>query len=146
MPTTRRERVVAASPADVWSVVGDPYHLPRWWPKVERVEAVAGERFTELLRAKSGRGIRADFRVDEKRKERLIRWSQEIAGSPFERVLALSETEVTLEGDGAGRTRVAIALRQRMRGMSRLGGFLVRRAARRVLDDALDGLEGLLAG
>ncbi|MDX6641937.1 MAG: hypothetical protein QOF12_2948, partial [Solirubrobacteraceae bacterium] len=89
MPTTTRSRDIAAPLDEVWRIVGDPYHLPRWWPKVERVEAVAGERFTELLRsAKSGRGIRADFRVVEKRKERVLRFAQELAGTPFERVLS----------------------------------------------------------
>jgi uncharacterized protein YndB with AHSA1/START domain len=140
MPTTRRSRRIAAPPADVWRVVGDPYHLPRWWPKVERVEAVAGERFTELLRAKSGRTVRADFRVDEKRKERLLRFSQEVVGTPFERVLAAAETTIELTPAGDG-TEVALVAHQRMRGLSRLGGFLVRRATRRILDEALDGLE-----
>lgn len=128
----------------MWRIVGDPYHLPRWWPKVERVEAVAGERFTELLRsAKSGRGIRADFRVVEKRKERLLRFAQELAGTPFERVLSEAETEIAVAPAG-GNTTVAITLRQRLRGMSRLGGFLVRRATGKILDEALDGLEAAL--
>jgi uncharacterized protein YndB with AHSA1/START domain len=144
VPTTVRSRRLAAAPEDVWRLVGDPYHLPRWWPRVERVEAVAGERFTELLRStKSGRAIRADFRVLEKRKERLLRFAQELAGSPFERVLKEAETEIAIAPD-AGGTTVAITLRQRLRGLSRLGGFLVRRATARILDEALDGLEGAL--
>jgi len=122
-------------------MVGDPYHLPRWWPRVERVEAVAGERFTELLRAsKSGRAIRADFRVIERRKEQLLRFEQELTNTPFERVLSSAETQIAIEPSGSG-TRVAITLRQKLRGLSRLGGFLVRRATRRILDEALDGLE-----
>jgi len=140
MPTTRRTRRLSAAPDEVWRVVGDPYHLPRWWPRVERVEAVAGERFTELLRAKSGRAVRADFRVVEKRRGRLLRFEQELAGSPFERVLASAETEIAIEEAAEG-TEVAITLRQRLRGLSRLGGFLVRRATRRIIDEALDGLE-----
>ena len=40
MPTARRSRTVAAPPERVWGTVGDPYHLPRWWPRVTRVEAV----------------------------------------------------------------------------------------------------------
>jgi uncharacterized protein YndB with AHSA1/START domain len=144
MPTTTRSRDIAAPLDEVWRIVGDPYHLPRWWPKVERVEAVAGERFTELLRsAKSGRGIRADFRVVEKRKERVLRFAQELAGTPFERVLSAAETEIAVAPSGGG-TTVAITLRQRLRGMSRLGGFLVRRATRKILDEALDGLEAAL--
>jgi uncharacterized protein YndB with AHSA1/START domain len=144
MPTTVRSRQLAASPDDVWRVVGDPYHLPRWWPRVARVEAVAGGKFTEVLQgSRSGRSVRADFRVDEKRKGQLLRFSQELAGSPFERVLKEAETEIAIEAAGSG-TRVAITLRQRLRGLSRLGGFMVRRATGRILDEALDGLEGAL--
>jgi uncharacterized protein YndB with AHSA1/START domain len=144
MPTTRRNRQLHASPEEVWKMVGDPYHLPRWWPKVERVEAVAGERFTELLRSsKSGRAVRADFRVIERRKEQLMRFAQDLQGTPFERVLAEAETEIALEPAGDG-TAVAIAVRQKLRGLSRLGGFLVRRATGRILDEALDGLEAAL--
>lgn len=141
MPTTTRSRQLSATPDDVWRMVGDPYHLPRWWPRVERVERVEGDRFTELLRSsKSGRAVRADFRVVERRKERLLRFAQELAGSPFERVLKEAETEIAIE-PGTNGTRVAITLRQKLRGLSRLGGFLVRRATRRILDEALDGLE-----
>jgi uncharacterized protein YndB with AHSA1/START domain len=140
MPTTRRSRQLAAPPDDVWRVVGDPYHLPRWWPRVERVEAVAGERFTQWLRAKSGRAVRADFKVLEKRRGRLLRFEQELAGSPFERVLAEAHTEITIEPAGDG-TEVTVSLRQRLRGLSRLGSFMVRRATRRIIDEALDGLE-----
>jgi hypothetical protein len=39
---------------------------------------------------------------------------------------------------------VAITLAQRLRGLGLLGGFMVRSAARRQLDGALDGLETLL--
>jgi uncharacterized protein YndB with AHSA1/START domain len=125
----------------VWRIVGDPYHLPRWWPRVARVEAVAGGRFTEVLQGtRSGRAVRADFRVDEKRKGELLRFSQELAGSPFERVLKQAETEIAIAPAGAG-TRVAITLRQRLRGLSRLGGFMVKRATRRIVDEALDRLE-----
>jgi uncharacterized protein YndB with AHSA1/START domain len=139
MPTTARSRDLPAAPEEVWRIVGDPYHLPRWWPRVARVEAVAGGRFTEVLQGtRSGRSVRADFRRGE-----LLRFSQEVAGSPFERVLRESETLITMAAADGG-TRVAISVRQRLRGMSRLGGFLVRRATRKVLDEALDGLEAAI--
>src|SRR3954452_5415157 len=115
MPTTRRSRRLEAAPEEVWRVVGDPYHLPRWWPKVERVEAVAGERFTELLRAKSGRAVRADFKVLEKRRGRRLGFEQELAGSPSERVLSISQTEIATEPEGQG-PAVEITSRQRLRG------------------------------
>ena len=57
------------------------------------------------------------------------------------RVLAWSETEMRLEPAGDGATRVTLELRQKLRGLARLGGFMVRRAARRALDEALEGLE-----
>jgi uncharacterized protein YndB with AHSA1/START domain len=141
MPVVTRSREVPAPPGEVWQLVGDPYHLPRWWPKVTRVEAVAGGRFTEVLGGtKSGRAVRADFRVEEKRKGELLRFRQELQGSPFERVLREAETTIAVSPAGSG-TKVSVTLRQKLRGLSRLGGFLVRRATRRILDEALDGLE-----
>jgi carbon monoxide dehydrogenase subunit G len=139
----RRSRVVAAAPDDVWATVGDPYHLPRWWPRVERVELVQGDGFTQLLRTEKGRAIRADFRVVQSRRPELRRWRQEVAGTPFEGILAWSETEIRLEPAEAGATRVTLECEQKMRGMARFGGFMVRRATRRSLNEALDGLETL---
>jgi carbon monoxide dehydrogenase subunit G len=54
-----------------------------------------------------------------------------------------AETEVRLEPDGTGATRVTISTDQRLRGMARFGGFMMRRATRRSLDSALEGLETL---
>jgi uncharacterized protein YndB with AHSA1/START domain len=139
MPTTRRSRTVADVPERVWETVSDPYHLPRWWPRVERVEAVVGDRFTEVLTTDRGRSVRADFRVVESRAPELRAWEQEVAGSPFERIMASARTEVALAADGDG-TRVTLAVRQRMRGTARLAGWIVRRGTRRVLDEALRAL------
>jgi uncharacterized protein YndB with AHSA1/START domain len=138
-----RSRVVAAPPEDVWSTVGDPYHMPRWWPRVERVELVRGDGFTQLLRTDKGRAIRADFRVTQSRRPELRRWRQEVAGTPFEGILERSETEVRLEPTGDAGTRVTLEQEQKLRGLARFGGFMARRAARRSLDSALDGLETL---
>jgi len=139
----RRSRVVAAAPDEVWATIGDPYHLPRWWPRVERVELVQGDGFTQLLRTDKGRAIRADFRVVQSRRPEVRRWRQEVEGTPFEGILAWSETEIRLAPDGSGATRVTLLQEQKLRGMARFGGFMVRRAARRALDGALDGLEHL---
>lgn len=144
MPTTTRSREVPAPPDEVWRIVGDPYHLPRWWPRVARVEAVSGGRFTEVLHGtRSGRAVRADFRLDEKRRGEVMRFSQLLEGTPFEKVLREAQTTIALAPVPGG-TRVSVTVRQRLRGLSRLGGFLVRRATRRILDDALDGLEAAL--
>ena len=122
--------------------MGDPHHLPRWWPRVQRVEAVTDEHFTEVLGTDDGRSIRADFRVVASRAPERRAWEQELAGTPFERVFAAASTEVSLMPD-AGGTRVTVVVRQQVRGSARLGSFMVRRATGRVLDDALDALEAL---
>jgi carbon monoxide dehydrogenase subunit G len=140
VPTTRRTRQVGAGREEVWRVVSDPDHLPRWWPRVQRVEDVAPERWTKVLGTAKGKPVRADEQLVES--EPLTRrvWTQEIEESPFERMFREVTTEVVLEPEGEG-TRVTLALHQRLRGINRLGGFLVRRASGRLLDEALDGLE-----
>ena len=143
MPTTRRSRTIAATPEQVWRTVCDPHHLPRWWPRVQRVEAVDSERFTEVLATEKGRSVRADFRVLESRAPEVRRFRQEVEGSPFERLLRSAETAIRLTPDGAGGTRVTVEMRQRLRGAGVLGGFMVRRATRRVADEALESLAQL---
>ena len=143
MPTTRVNRTIAVPRDDLWPMLADPHHLPRWWPAVERVENVSRDHFTEVLRSKRGRAVRADFRVEASRKPELRSWRQQVEGTPFERVLRDSLVEVRLEPDGEGATRVTIEQQAKMRGVSRLGGYLVRRATKRLLREALDGLEAL---
>jgi uncharacterized protein YndB with AHSA1/START domain len=146
MPTVRRTRTLRATPEEIWAIVGDAYHLPRWWPRVTRVEGVEGGAFTQVLRTSTGVPVRADFRVVESAPPAVRRWEQQLANTPFERILTASAVEVRLEGagDGGAATRVAITLAQRLRGLGLLGGVMVRRAGRRQLDGALDGLEALL--
>lgn len=139
MPTVRRSRTLSVPPEDVWTVVGDPYHLPRWWPRVTRVEGVDPGRFTEVLMTKKGRAVRADYRLTELSPPQRAGWAQELEDTPFERLLSEAVTEVELAPAGEG-TRVTITLREGLRGWSRFAGFLFRRAARRRLDEALDGL------
>jgi uncharacterized protein YndB with AHSA1/START domain len=148
MPRTRRERAFAAAPEAVWAVVGDPYELPRWWPKVDRVERVSEGRFTEVLRTERGRPVRADFRIAEFEPPVRISWAQEVEGTPFERVLraASVRVEVGPGGPATGASVVAVTLVQEMAGLARFGGPLVRRASRKVLDEALAGLDAALGG
>ena len=140
MPTTRRTRFVGASPDDVWRLVSDPDHLPRWWPRVLRVESVAGDRWTKVLGTEKGKPVRADEHLVDNEPPRRRTWTQDLEESPFERMFGEVTTEVGLEPEGGG-SRVRLALHQRLRGINRLGGFLLRRASGRVLDEALDGLE-----
>lgn len=143
MATVRRSRTLPATLDEVWAIAGDAHQLPRWWPRVARVEAVDADGFTEVLTSAGGRPVRADFRVVESAAPRARRWEQQLRGTPFERLLASSQTELRLAPEGSA-TRVELALAQRPRGVARLGGLLLRRAARRQLDEALDGLAALL--
>jgi uncharacterized protein YndB with AHSA1/START domain len=127
----------------VWKVVGDPHHLPRWWPRVERVEGVGKGAFTQVLRSDRGRAVRADFRVVEHHQPRVRAWEQDVAGTPFERFLASAVTRIELESRDGG-TQVTLVLSIKLRGMARFGGYLARRGARRQADEALEALEGLL--
>lgn len=143
MATTRRTRTIHAPIERLWETIGDPHHLPRWWPRVERVEDVTDTAFTEVLRASSGRAVRADFTLlaadtDAKR----LRWAQQLQGTPFARVLRSSEVEIHLVSLASDATEVTIALHQVLAGfLPRLGSFLARRAAGDTLDEAMDGLE-----
>ena len=40
VPRVTRRRTVEAAVPEVWKLVSDPYALPRWWPRVSRVEDV----------------------------------------------------------------------------------------------------------
>jgi uncharacterized protein YndB with AHSA1/START domain len=144
VPTVRRSRTLRATPEEVWAVAGDPYHLPRWWPRVTRVEGVKGDAFTQVLTTAKGVPVRADFRVVESSPPSLRRWEQQVVNTPFERILVASAVEVRVERAGEAATVVSLTLAQRMRGLGVLGGFMVRRAARRQLDGALEGLEALV--
>lgn len=106
------------------------------------MEGVAEDRWTQVFITKRGRPVRADFRLVSSDAPRHRSWAQEIPGTPFERVLSESVTDVVLEPVDGG-TQVTISQRQRLRGSARTGGFLLRRATRRKLDEALDGLEQL---
>ncbi|HUR85001.1 MAG TPA: SRPBCC family protein [Solirubrobacteraceae bacterium] len=144
MATVRRSRSLAATPQELWAIVGDAHHLPRWWPRVTRVESVDDEGFTQVLQPPKGKPVRADFRVVCSQPPSVRRWAQELAGTPFERILSAAETEVRLEPEGETATTVAISLTQRPRGLALLGGFMVRAAARRQVDEALEALEALV--
>lgn len=145
MPTTRSSRSFSSPPQRIWEIVADPHHLPRWWPRVQRVEGVDEHGFTQVLRSGRGHSVRADYRIAEFAPPRRCRWEQELEGTPFERILRRSEIALELEPDEAGGTALTIVLTQALAGMSRFGAFMVRRAARAQLDEALEALERIHA-
>ena len=146
MPRVTRSRTIAAGPEEIWRVVSDPHHLPRWWPSLRRVEEVSSTTWTKVLATPKGRSVRADFTRTEATPLRRFAWRQEIDESPFERILREATTEISLEPATDRSTRVELRVTERLRGLSRLGGFMVRRATGRRLDEALDGLERAAAG
>ncbi|MBA3864919.1 MAG: SRPBCC family protein [Solirubrobacterales bacterium] len=149
MPRVTRKRTIAAPVEEVWRLVSDPYSLPRWWPRTGRVENVeqrsAGRRtqWTKVLETAEGRGVRADFRcISSAENERYV-WEQELEGTPFARHLRSSKVEIGLRGREEG-TQVTIASLQAMKGMSRMGSPMMRRAQGANLDQALDAIERAL--
>jgi uncharacterized protein YndB with AHSA1/START domain len=141
--------VITASPEEVWRLVSDPHSLPRWWPRVGRVENVerksGGRRsqWTKVLETSEGRGVRADYRcLSSAEGERYV-WEQELEGTPFARHLRSSRIEVALRPAEQG-TQVDLSSVQSLKGMSRLGSPMMRRGQGAILDEALDGLERAL--
>lgn len=150
MSRAERTRLLVSTPAIVWEVIADPFQMPRWWPGVARVEGVEEDRFTLVFQTKRKRPVRMDFRVlasdapgsgEEPSGHRA--WEQEVRGTPFERVLESSITEVLLDPAQGETTQVTLAQAQRLRGYSRTGALLLRRATDKRLDEALDALEGI---
>lgn len=146
MPTVTRTTAVPAPPERVWSVIANPERLVEWWPRVERVEEADSAAWTTVVAAeRGGRRLRADYTRVESEHPRRLSWRHEVAASPFERVMTSSVTEIELEPNAGGGTAVAIRERVALRGLSRLGALQVRRAVRRKLDGALEGLARVTA-
>ena len=149
MPRVSRTRVIAAPRERVWDLVSDPHHLPRWWPRTVRVEDVRQvqggrrSRWTTVLGTQRGRGVRADFRCTGATTGERYLWEQDIEGTPFEKILRAASLEISLDARNDD-TAVTLASRERLRGFSRLGSPMMRRATRRRLDEALDGIERAL--
>jgi uncharacterized protein YndB with AHSA1/START domain len=169
VPTARRSRTIVAPAEELWEVIRDPHHLPRWWPRVSRIEDVEEDAFTEVMRTAKGKLVRADFKLVKADEDtHALKWDQQVEGTPFARLLKSAETEVWLtplvratptagpvlpgppaasgekdhRATDAAATEVTIELRQTLNGfVPRLGGYLVRRAAAATLEEALNGLE-----
>jgi uncharacterized protein YndB with AHSA1/START domain len=149
MPRVSRSRVINASPERVWELVSDPHNLPRWWPRATRVEDVREEdgqtAWTMALETERGSAVRADYRGTSPEPGSRFGWRQQLEGTPFERILRSSSLEVLLRPEGLG-TGVTLEAEESLRGLSRLGSPMMSGAAKRRLDDALDGIERALVG
>ncbi|HWD70529.1 MAG TPA: SRPBCC domain-containing protein [Solirubrobacteraceae bacterium] len=143
MAKTTRSRKIAASAESVWRIVEDPHHLPRWWPGVARVDDVRGNHFTEVIPTRRGKPVRLDFVVLESKPPRTRSWTQELAGTPFERLLSAWTTTITIEPDDERACTVTLEEHQQLRGSFRAGLLLQRRPATRRVDSALKALAEL---
>ena len=141
--TSSATLTIPATQQALWEILSDPHHQPRWWPGVERVEGVTEDQFTQVLKTRRGRPVRADFRVARSSPPWLIAWDQQLAGTPFARVLRSSVIQIDLEPAPAA-TKVTITHEQAARGYSRTGGRMIRRATESRLQEAVAALARLV--
>jgi carbon monoxide dehydrogenase subunit G len=140
MASVKGRIALAATPESVWSQVTDPRQLSRWWPKVVRVELDGPDAFTEVLTTDKGRDVRADFVIAEDDAPRRWRFVQELEETPFAAVLRESQTIIELQPLPNIGTELSITLERKARGLGRFGGPMMKRAAKRQLEEALDRL------
>ena len=143
--------MIAASRERVWALVSDPHHLPRWWPRALRVEDVRGDagtkrtQWTLVLGTSKGRGVRADYRATSAAAGERYVFEQRVAETPFEKIMRSAEVAISLESvDDA--TAVTLTTDERLRGLARLGTSMMRGAAKRRLDEALEGIDRAVGG
>ena len=100
-------------------------------------------RWTTVLGTQRGRGVRADYRCTGATAGERYVWEQDIDGTPFEKILRAAELQIRLEGQTEG-TLITLTSSERLRGLSRLGSPMMRRATRQRLEEALSGIERAL--
>jgi uncharacterized protein YndB with AHSA1/START domain len=146
LPSVTRKRVVPATPEQVFDLVSDPRRFSEWWPRVVRVEHVAGKpgaartRWTNVLAADSGRKLRLDYCCLASNRPERYEWEHELEGTPFADHLLSQVNEIRLAPHPEG-TEVRLSSTHTLRGSARLAGFAMKRSQREMLEAALNGLE-----
>ena len=105
------------------------------------MEEVTDDAWTKVFTSPKGKSVRADYTLLESEPLERLLWRQEVEESPFERILAMSSTELLLEDAMAA--RLTIALEQRPRGWGRFAPVQFRAAGVRQVEGAIDGLKEL---
>jgi hypothetical protein len=103
------------------------------------VEEASDGAWTKVLTSDRGKPVRADYTRTASEPPALIEWQQELAETPFERILSEARVRIAV-GEAGDRSEVTVTAIERLRGLSRLGGFMVRRATAKRLDEALERL------
>ncbi len=141
MIEVRRERLIDATPEELWPLVSDPARLPDWLTLAERAEVIEGEG--------AGRRQRIYGHWGKKRSEidqvvtafeppRLLEWRHEaerLDGKPAPRFAAETRFSIRLEPEN-GKTRVVLDSRQTPVGA--LQGLVMKLFARRQVGQQLD--------
>lgn len=136
---TKRTRQFDASREQIWEIVADPYHEPRWWPLIARVEGVTKRGWTSVAISSRGNAVRTDWVVEVNEQPTRRRWWQELEDTPFQKMFKANAREIVLDKNDSG-TRVTLLFDQQIRGLGNLVPFMFKRAMRGQLEQALDGL------
>ena len=124
------EAVIAPSGA---GLVSDPHHLPRWWPRTVRVEDVRRRRrapqpLDDGARDRARQGVRADYRCTGADRRGALRVGAGDRGDAVRADPALRGSSRSASQGRDGSTVVTLASSERLRGLSRLGSPMMRRA------------------
>lgn len=151
MPSVTRKITLAATPDEVYDVISDPSRLPEWWPRVLRVEDMAGRpgaertRWTCVLGADSGRMLRLDYRCSGATRPVRYEWEHELDGTPYERHLVRQAVEARIDAEGEG-SEVRLTTVNSLRGTAKIAGFSMKKNQKQLLDHALAGLDKIFNG
>ena len=132
-------------------MISDPSRLPEWWPRVVRVEDVAGQpgsertRWTCVLGADSGRMLRLDYRCTGATRPGRYEWEHELDGTPYEAHLAKQSVEARISEQGEG-TEIRLTTVNSLRGSARIAGFSMKKGQKQLLDAALAALDTAFDG
>ncbi len=142
--------MVDATPDEVYDVVSDPRRLSEWWPRVIRVEDVAGRagaertRWTNVLEADSGRKLRMDYCCTGATRPLRYGWEHELEGTQFEKHMSCQTTDIRLTPKGEG-TEISLTSVHGLKGGARIAGFMMRKSQREMIDRALAGLKPMFS-
>jgi uncharacterized protein YndB with AHSA1/START domain len=149
LPRVSRKVELPVGIGSVWEFVSNPGNLPRWWPRVVRVEGVVGRSgtatlsWTSLLEADSGRRVRLDFEATNCDPPVQFSWCQELTGTQFEKHLRRQEYSIRLEGS-QDRTVLELVAETDLKGSAKLATLNLRKSQGQVLDRALADLHETL--
>jgi uncharacterized protein YndB with AHSA1/START domain len=141
MIEVQREKVIDATPQELWPLVDDTSRLPEWFSFAERAELLEGEGVGRRQRIYGHWGKKpseVDQLVTGYEPGRLLEWRHEaerLDGKPAPRFAAETRFSIRLEPEN-GKTRVVLHSRQSPAGPLR--GLVIRLFGRREVAGHLD--------